>query len=331
MSSVTSRYSSLTAITSLIASLMVIAAPAQAADPFPTKPIRIIVGTAPGGSADVVARILAQKLQQPERLGQSVVVENKPGGALLIGMAAVANAAPDGYTIGMVANSYATMEDLYKNLPLKESDLKPVILLGTVPSLFLVQGDAPYNNVADFMKYAKEHPGKLNFGSAGIGTLTYLLPFALFVQNGLDMVHVPFPGAGPSMTALLGKQIDALFDAMTTGAQTVEGKQTKALATTGATRSARFPDLPTLIEQGYPIQGNTWLGIMAPKDVPQPIIEKLNAEINIVLQDPDVKKRLGVLELEIVGGSPEKFGEYVGAEKKFWGKVVRDAGLKLDN
>lgn len=302
---------------------------AKASDPFPSKPIRIVVGTAPGGAADVVSRILSQKLS--DRIGQPVIVENRPGIALLIGMSAVARAPADGYTLAMVANSYATMTDLYKNLPLKESDLTPVVLVGTVPSILLVRPDAPYKTLDELIKYAKEHPGKLNFASAGIGTLTYLLPFALFVQPGLDMVHIPFPGAAPALTALMGKQVDIYFDTITTGAGSVEGGQTRALATTGASRAAKLPNVPTLIEQGHKIQGTTWLGLMAPKDVPQPIIQKLNAELNTVFQDPDLKKRLDVLQLEIAGGSPEKFNEFVSFEKQFWGKIVRDAGLKLDN
>ena len=143
------------------------------------------------------------------------------------------------------------------------------------------------------------------------------------------MVHVPFPGAAPALTAVMGKQVDAYFDAVTTGAASVDAGQTRALATTGPVRAARLPNVPTLLEQGYPIQGVTWLGIMAPKDVPPPIVQKLNTELNAVLRDPEVKKRLGTLELEIAGGSPEKFDEFVTSEKKFWGGIVRDAGLKL--
>lgn len=303
---------------------------ASAQEQFPNKPIRLIVGTPPAGTGDAVARIIAQKLT--ERLGTPVLVENKPGAAGLIGANSVAKGPADGYTLSFVSNFIATMKDMYKNVPFDPgADLVPVTLLGTVPYIFMVQPDAPYKTIDEFVRYAKERPGKLTYASAGLGTLIHLIPFSLFSQTGLNLIHVPFTGSAPALTAFLGKQVDVYVDPVATGTESVKSGRARALATTGAVRVKKLPDVPTLLEQGHPIQGATWLGIMAPKETPKQVVQKLNAEINAALQDQDVKNRLAGLEFEIAGGTSEKFGEFIGAETKNWGKVVRDAGIKIDN
>lgn len=314
----------------LFAGLTVGAPSAQAQDGFPKRTIRIIVGTPPSGTGDAVARIVAQKLSQ--KLGTSVVVENKPGAAGLLGANAVAKSPADGYTLSLVSNFIATMTEMYKNVPFDpKTDLAPVVLLGTVPYVFLAQPDAPYKNVAEFVRYAKEQPGKQKYASAGLGTLIHLLPYSLISQTNLNLIHVPYTGSAPALTAFLGKQVDIYFDPVATGTEVVKTDRAQALATTGGTRSKGLPNVPTLLELGYPVQGATWLGIMAPKDTPKLVVARLNSEINAVLQDPEVKERLAGLEFDVGGGTPEKFGEFVASETKVWGKVVSDAGIKIDN
>ena len=297
------------------------------AQTWPERPVKLILHTTPGGAADVVARALAQGLGT--RLGQPVVVENRPGAGGAVGMRMVAKAPPDGYTIGMITNAYATMAQLRPNIGFNPAtDLTPVAFIGSVPYFFLTGVNAPYKTIDEMLAYARERPGKLSFASAGIGTISHLLPSALQKERGVELNHIPYSGANPALVSLLGGQVDVYIDPVMTSTEHVKAGKLRALAVTGATRSRSLPAIPTLMESGVPIRAVTWFGIMAPTGVPAEIIDRLNAEINAALQKDDLRKMFQGMEIEIEAGPPARFLSFANAEMQLWGKIVRDAGIK---
>ncbi len=301
----------------------------EPASAYPSKPVRIVVPFAAGGAGDVVTRIVAGRLST--RLNQQFIVENKPGAGGATGAGTVVKSPADGYTLGFVSSGHAWLAALNPNLGFNPSkDLQPIALICSVPYVFLVPKDAPYKTVAEFVAYAKQNQGKLSYASAGVGTLTHLLPAWLFADNGLDMTHIPFGGTAPAMNSLLGGQVNAYFDPVATSMPHVRSGRARAIATTGSARSPSTGDIPTLAELGFPVQGTTWFGLMAPAGVPKPLIEKIHNEVNAVLQEPEVQQRLHAMDFTIEATTIDKFAAFMDNQTAVWTKIVKDNKIKSD-
>ena len=299
-----------------------------AAQTYPARPVHLIVGFAAGGAADVYIRIMGQWLA--ERLGQQFVVENRTGAGSNIATEAVVRASPDGYTLLTCATANAINASLYEKLDFNFiRDIAPVAELVRSPLVLIVNPSVPTKTVPEFIAYAKANPGKLNFASAGNGTAEHLAGELFKMMTGVDMVHVPFRGGAPAMTALLGGQVQAYFVVASTSLAGIKAGM-RPLAVTTATRWAGLPDVPTLGETmpGYDV--SVWYGVGAPKNTPGEIIEKLNREINAGLADPKMKAQLSDLGGTPFAGSPGDFGKFIADETETWGKVVRAANLKAD-
>ena len=313
-----------------IVSLM-LAGPAVSAgaDAFPEKPLRLLVPYTPGGAADVVSRAVAQRLSQ--RLGQPVVVENRPGDGGVLAMGILAKSPKDGYTFGLVANSYATIAILRPKLPFDPTtELTPLAFIGTIPFILLTRTDAPFKTLQELVGYGKQNPGKLSFASAGNGTMSHLLPTSFKKELGLELNHIPYGGAAPSLNSLMAGHVDLYLDPVATSAELVKTGKLRALAVTGGSRSRSLPSVPTLVEQGLPIRAFSWLGFVAPSGVPQGIVDRLNNEINAALQDASLKKQFEAMEIEIDTGPPSKFTAFAQKEAEFWGQVIRENQIKAD-
>jgi tripartite-type tricarboxylate transporter receptor subunit TctC len=301
----------------------------SAQDPYPSKPIRMVVPFPPGGPTDVVARLIANKLT--ERWGQQVVVDNRAGAGGTIGAEQVARAAPDGYTLvmGSTANM-AVNVTLYPKLsydPVK--DFTPVNLAAVTPNLFVVHPNFPAKNVAEFIALARQRP--INYATGGTGTPSHLAGELFKTLSGIQMNHVPYKGSIPALTDIMGGQVDLMFDSMASALPFVKSGKLKALAQTGAKRVAAVPDLPTVAESGLPgydVAG--WFGLFAPAGTPRPIIAKLSAEISQVLALPDVKERYATLGAEPGVADPDQFGAFLRSEIVKWAKVIRDSGAKAE-
>lgn len=299
----------------------------QAQD-YPNKPIRLIVPWPPGGGVDTSARIIAQPLA--ERLGQPVVIENKPGAAGNIGTALVTQEKPDGYTLLMASLSpNAVNPHLYSKLgfdPIK--DFSPVALVYTVPSFLVVPANSPANAPADLVKMAKAEPGKLNFASGGVGSSQHLFAVMFKAATNIDIVHVAYKGTSPAETALLAGQVDLMLDPPTCLPFIAAGKM-KALAVASKQRNPALPDTPTLDELGIPnVHTSTFYGVMAPANTPKAIVDRLNKEINAILQTEEMRTRLTKFAAEPGSGSAEDFGRYVVSELDRYGEIVRLSGAK---
>jgi tripartite-type tricarboxylate transporter receptor subunit TctC len=319
--------------TVLAAAALALAAPqAQAqSGSYPERNILLIVPLAPGGIADVMSRMIAEHLQA--KWGKPVVVENRPGAGSNIGMEALAKAAPDGYTIGMgnIA-SHAINPAIYRERipydPVK--DFAPISLVGITPSMLVVNPEkVPVTSVAELVSYAKANPGKLNYGSSGVGTSLHL-GMELFMQkSGTKMVHVPFRGSAPMLTALLGGQIDLAMDAASTALQHVQSGKLRALAVTTPERAFFAPDLPPLKDTLPGVEITAWHGIMAPAGTPRPIIEKLSTEIQAFLRSPAAEEKLRQQGVIRVGNSPDEFARIVADEVARFRPIVEQAGVQV--
>lgn len=298
-------------------------------DAYPTKPVRIIVPFAPGGAGDAVTRIVASQLGT--RLGQTVIVDNRPGAGGATGAGAVIKSPPDGYTIAFVSSGYAMLAAMNPKLPFDTTkDLLPIAQIGSVPYVFLTRLDAPYKTVPEFIAYAKAHPGKIAFASAGVGTLTHLVPAWISAEAGISLNHIPYGGTAPAMNSLVAGQTDVYFDPVSTSMPQLDAQRVRAMATTGTKRAASLPDVPTLNELGFKARGATWFGLMAPVGTPQSVIEKLHREVNQVLASDETKRRLADLHFDIEPRSITEFGDFVQSEIRTWGRIVRDNGIKGD-
>jgi tripartite-type tricarboxylate transporter receptor subunit TctC len=305
-----------------------LAAPAQEA--YPSRPIKLVVPYAPGGPADLLARMVGEKLST--RLGQPVVIENKPGAGGHTGGELVAKAPADGYTLmlGTIAHNGAVK--LYKNLrydPL--NDLQPVILIAESPSVLLVNQNVPAKSVAELLALARSKPGQLTYGSAGNGSAMHMAAELFKYMTHIDYVHVPYRGGGPAMTDLLGGQITMTFDSLGTANQYIKAGKVRALAVTSATRNPSLPDVPTVAEAGVPGYSSVpWYTISAAKGVPAPIVAKLNAEINAVLKSPDFAQRWDALGVLPLGGTPAEAVARNQAETEKWSAVITAAKLQAE-
>jgi tripartite-type tricarboxylate transporter receptor subunit TctC len=295
------------------------------AQTYPTRPVRLIVGVAAGGGTDIVARLISQWLS--ERLGQQFIVENRPGAGSNIATEVVVRAPPDGYTLLTVGAPAAINATLYYD-KLNFNfirDIAPVAGIMRGPLVMLVNPAFPAKTVPEFIAYAKANPGKINMASGGNGTTPHVTGELFKMMTGVDMVHVPYRGAGPAITDLLGGQVQVLFD---NPIEHIRAGRLRALAVTTTTRSEALPDIPTLGEfvPGYDASG--WFGIGAPKDTPVQIIDRLNREINACLADPRMKARLTDLGGIVLSGSPADFGKHIAEETEKWAKVIKFAGIK---
>jgi tripartite-type tricarboxylate transporter receptor subunit TctC len=304
-------------------------AAAQAEGDYPNKPIRWIVSYPPGGSTDIVARLMGQWLSQ--RLGQQVTVENRAGGGNNIGTEAAIRAPADGYTLFLVNPANAINASLYKNLSFNFlNDMAPVAGFIRVPNVMTVTRNFPARNLAEFIDYAKKNPDKVNMASSGSGTSVHLSGEMFKSMAGVQMKHVPYKGAGPATTDLIGGQVDVIFDNMPSIIGHIRNGSVRALAVTSAQRSPVLPDIPTVSEAVPGYEASAWFGVAVPKGTPPAIVARLNREFNAALADPAVRARLADLGGVPIPGSPEEFWALHRAETEKWAKVVQASGAKVE-
>jgi tripartite-type tricarboxylate transporter receptor subunit TctC len=299
------------------------------AQAYPARPLRIAVGGPPGGAIDILARLIGQWLT--DHWGEPVVLESKPGAGTNIATEYVVHAAPDGYTLLLVAPPAAINATLYDHLSFNfVRDIAPVAGIITVPNIMLVNPQFPAKTVPDFIAYAKANPGKINFASAGNGTSPHMTAELFKMMTGVDMVHVAYRGEAPAITDLLGGQVQVMFATATASIEQVRAGKLLPLAVSSATRFEALPDLPTIgsFVPGY--EAGAFFGVGAPKGTPADIVDKLNREINAALADPKMKGRLAELGGTVSPGTPADFGKLIASETEKWGKVVKFAGIKAE-
>ena len=302
-----------------------------AAQPWPNKPIRYIVPFAAGGTTDILARTISEKLSVA--LGQPVIVENKPGAGGGVGAAEVARAAPDGYTImGGTISTHAINATLYSSLPYDPvKDFVAITLIARVPNMLVINNDIPARNVAELIALMKANPGKWNFASSGNGTSQHLSGELFKGMANVQMQHIPYKGSPPALTDVMGGQVSMTFDNITTAWTLAKGGKLRALAVTTAKRSPVAPDVPTLAESGLPgYEIGSWQGVFGPAGMPPEIVKRLNMEIVKIINMPDVQKKLVELGAEPVANSSEEFTAFVKTEVVKWGDVVKKSGAKVD-
>ncbi len=298
-----------------------------AAPSYPARPVRLIVGFAAGGAADIMARLMAQWLS--ERLGQQVVVENRPGANTNIGTAAVVRAAADGYTLLYATTSNAISASLYDNLEFNFiRDIAPVAATIRTPLVVLVNPSFPSKTIPDLIAYAKANPGRINMASAGNGSSGHLAGELLKMMAGIDMVHVPYRGGGPALTDLLGGQVQVYFSVLPDSMEHIRAGRLRPLAVTAATRWEALPDVPTVSESVPGYEASGWQGVGAPDHTATDIVERLNREINAILADRELKTRLRDLGGAPMPMTPAEFASFIVAETEKWAKVVKFAGVK---
>jgi tripartite-type tricarboxylate transporter receptor subunit TctC len=315
---------------SCLAVLLAFAAPvAASAQGYPTRPIVLVSPFPPGGSVSLVARIVAEKMS--ETLGQSVVVENRGGAGGTIGARFVAKSVPDGYTLLLgYTGTLAIGPSLYANAGFDpRKDFGPVGRIGTAPTMLVVHPSFPVHSVAELIAYAKAHPGEINYGSAGIGTVGHLAGELLGTMAGVRLTHVPYKGTGPAITDLLGGHIPMMFTPIPTAHAQAESGLLRALAVSSAQRSSLLPDLPTVAESGLPgYEAALRYGLVAPAGTPRAVVERLNKELRLALTADDVRQRLATDGAEVLPSSPEEYAADIDREEATWSKVVKALGLK---
>ena len=312
----------------LIAALLPVGAAAQS---FPSKPIKIIVPYSPGGTTDLVARLVAQKLS--ERFGQPVVVDNKPGANGMIGADAVAKAAPDGYTLGIASpGTHAANASLYKAMPYDTiKDFTPVTLAVSAPMLLIVHPSLGVGSVKELIAAAKAKPGTISYASGGSGSSQHLAMELLKNMAGIDMTHVPYKGSSASYPDLLGGTVKAEMDVLPTALPPVKSGRLKVLATGSAKRLAILPDVPTVAEAGIPgYESSSWYGFVAPANLPPDVLQKLNGEIVRALQQPDVSEKLVNAGVIVVAGTPQEFAAHIRSEMDKAARIVKAANIQPD-
>ena len=299
---------------------------ALAAD-YPTRPVKWVVGYPPGGATDIIARLIGQRLS--ERLGQQFVIENKPGAGNNIATESVINAEPDGYTLLLVNPANYINASLYANLKFNVvRDIAPVAAFNRVPNVMTVNNNVPAKTVAEFIAYVKANPGKVNLASSGNGTSVHLSGEMFMMMSGAKMQHVPYRGAAPAITDLLGGQVQVIFDNMPSILQHIRAGSLRALAVTSTVRSGLLPDVPVLADTIPGYEASALFGMGAPKNTPKEIIEKLNKEVNAVLAEPAIKAKLIDLGGEPLIGPPEAFGKMIVEETEKWKKVIDSANIE---
>jgi tripartite-type tricarboxylate transporter receptor subunit TctC len=310
--------------------LLAPASRAESAPPYPTKPIRMVVPFAPGGSNDIMARLVGQAYA--ESMGQQVVIDNRPGASGVIGCEIVAKAPADGYTLLMMSLTLVVNPSLYRKLPFDtEKDLLPITLVASAPLMLVVHPSLPATSVQELIAHARKNPGRLNFGSGGPGTTPHLAGEMLKTMAGLQITHVPYKGGGPALADLVGGQIQFMLENIPSTLPFAQSGKLRALAVTSVKRSPLVPDLPTLDEsgvKGYELVG--WNGLFAPAGTPPAVTTRLYEETRKALRRTDVRNRLATLGAEGVGSTPEEFRAFITTEMRKWSRVVREAGLKAE-
>jgi tripartite-type tricarboxylate transporter receptor subunit TctC len=297
------------------------------AQAYPARPVRIVVPVAPGGANDVTARLIGQWLS--ERLGQQFVIENRPGAGTNVGTEAAVRASADGYTLLIAGSNAAINATLFQSLNFNFiRDTAPIASIVRVPQLMQVNPSLPAWSVPEFIAYAKANPGKIAMGSGGNGSPAHVVGEYFKLTTGTDLTHVPYRGAAPAVTDLIGGQIQVAFTEMATSLGHVKAGKLRALAVTTAARSEALPEIPTLREFIPDFEASQWIGLVAPRDTPPAIIGRLNIEINAALGDPKVKARFADLGGVVLPGSPTDFGRLIGDETEKWAKVIRAANIK---
>lgn len=308
---------------------LLLGAATQAAE-FPSRPVRIVIPSTPGGALDVLARILSPKLTV--KWGQQMVIDNRPGAAGIVGSEIAANASPDGHTLLLVATGYTANPFMYQKLPYETpKDFAPVTVIGWAPNVLVVHPQLPVRNVKELIALAKEKPGQLNYASSGVGTGGHL-SMALFTRlAGIDVVHVPYKGAGAATAAVVGGQSQLLFTATGAALPQVKSGRLKALAVTSAKRVPSFPDVPTVAEAalpGYEVDG--WYAMLAPGKTPKPVIDRIYRDVVDVMKMPDVSAQIQAAGFDVGGLPPAELARYIDSELKKWGTVIKEAGIRAD-
>ena len=301
-----------------------------AAEPWPARPVHIIVPFPAGSSPDLIARMLTDKLAQA--LGQPVIVENKPGAGGNLGTGLVAKAEPDGYTLGLsIPGPLAVNTVLYKKMEYDPfTELAPVTLVAVSPNVLIVNPSLGVNSLKEFIEYAKARPGKLNYGSVGNGSASHLTMELLKMQAGIDIVHIPYPGSPQVNTAILANQIQAGFVVPGTAMPLVQSGRVKALAVTSSAKSPVLPDLPTVAESFPGFESSAWIGMVAPAKTPKPIIDRLSQELVAIIHSQDVHDKMLKIYFQAVGTTPEGLDKLMRSERERWAKVIKQTGASVD-
>jgi tripartite-type tricarboxylate transporter receptor subunit TctC len=298
------------------------------AQTYPSKPIRLIVPSSPGGGTDIVGRVVAQKMT--ETMGQQVVVENRAGAGTMIGNELVAKAPPDGYTLLMGVSTLATIPSVFKVVKYDAlKDFAPITQAVTVPNALVIHASVPAKNVKSLIALAKARPRELVAGSAGMGTNPHLSLELFKSMAGVDLVHVPYKGSGQGIIGLISGEVAIFFPSVPTAMPHVKSKRVRALGVTTAMRVDSMPDVPPIAEAGLPgYEATQWFGVLAPAGTPRPIVDRLHKDITAGLRSPDVKQHLASEGAQIVASSPEQFAAYIRSETEKWARVVKAAGIK---
>ena len=314
-----------------LAAALTIAAPPALSQTYPGKPVRVIVGYAAGGTVDILARIVAAKLNEVWATG--VLVENRPGAGSSIAADIVAKANPDGYTLLMCGSgTLAVNPAIYKKLPYDPvRDFAPIAQIGTTPNVLLVHPSAQAKSVSEFIAYAKANPGKISIASAGVGSPQHLSLELFKSMTGIDVVHVPYKGGAPALADLIGGQVPALFGNLPTSLKLIKAGKVRALGVTSAKRHPELPDILTVAESGVPgYEVTNWIGICAPAAVPKPVLAKLNADLVKVLNMPDTQQRLAEQGVDVAPTTAEQFASKIRSEVIKWAKVIKEAGITAE-
>ena len=313
-----------------MAAAIVLATPPAMAQGWPDKAVRILVPAPAGSSLDVLARTIGEKLK--DKFGATVIVENKPAAGGTVATAEVAKAAPDGHTLLLGFNGPLATGPLVQKVPYDvQKDLAPVVITSSQPNVLAVNAALPVKSVADLVAYAKANPGKLNYASVGNGSSSHLNAELLKSMAGIDAVHVPFNGSPPAVLATVQGETQMMFAVMQPLQAQIQAGKLRAIAGTTATRFPLLPVLPAIAESGYPgFEALAWNGIMVPAATPRPVIARLNAEINAILKEPDVVAKMHAAGFDLIGGTPEDFGNLIRRETDTWAPVIRKLGLKVD-
>ncbi len=315
----------------IFCALFCLAASVAFAQGYPSKPVRMVVPFPPGGTTDILARAVGQKLS--EAWGQQVVIDNRPGAGGNIGTDIVAKAPADGYTLLMgTVGTHAINASLYAKLPFDPiKDFAPVALVASVPNVLVVNATIPATSVKELIALAKSKPGQLNFASSGNGTSIHLSGELFKSMTGTSILHIPYKGSSPALTDLIGGQTNMMFDNLPSSMGHIKSGKLRALAVTSAKRSPALPDVPTIAEAGVAgYEASSWFGVLAPGGTPKEIVAKINADIVKALGVPEIKERLSSQGAEPVGNTPEQFAAYIGTELVKWAKVVKDSGAKIE-
>jgi tripartite-type tricarboxylate transporter receptor subunit TctC len=304
--------------------------PSFAAEAYPSRPVRLIVPYAAGGNADIVGRIVAEGLTK--RLGQQVVVDNRAGGASIIGTELAANAPADGYTLLLVANTFAVNPSLAPKLPYDTlKDLVPISLVGQTPQVLVVTPAMPVNTIKEFLSYAKSKPNELNYGSTGVGSTANMAGALLNHMAGIQLVHVPYKGTAQSLTDVIAGHLHVAIPSMTSSIAHIRAGKIKALGLTSSKRSAQLPDVPTIAEAGVPgYQAVIWNGVLAPTGTPKPVLDRLSREVASAMRSPEATARYGAMGAETIGSTPAQFASFLRSEIEQYARVIRAAGLKAE-